>query len=311
MKLNQLQYFLRIVEAGSLSRAAQSLGVAQPALSQHVANLERELDAALLERSSRGVVCTPAGDLLYEHARTISRQIERAQTAVRHLGQSPQGEVAAVFAATVAPIVATPFAIAVAERLPEITLHIREGMSIDLARMVESGRADLALVPSGLLPSGVESEQALVEEFVFGGKTGADGDVPGPIEFAEACRYPQVVPTRPHYVRNTLEQLAFDSGVRLNVKAEQDSPRLVRRCISSGHAYAMMPENAFVEDAERKLVFTRKIEKPEISRALHIISPRPAPRDGVIASVRSVLRRTIVDLWRAGRLRGGLRIEAS
>lgn len=310
MKINQLRYFLKIVEAGSLSRAAESLGVAQPALSQHVANLEQSLDVALLKRSPRGVACTPAGELLYEHARTIVRQIARAESAVRHIGQSPQGEVAVVIAATVAPILAAPFAIAVAERLPDVSVQIKEGMSIDLARLVESGRADLALVPRGLLPGGVDSEQAFTEEFVFGGRKGLDGDSDEPIDFADACQFPLVLPTRPHYVRNTLEQVAFDSGVSLNVRAEQNSTRLLRRFIGSGYGYSILPENSFVEDLERDLVFTRKITQPEISRALHIISPRPVPRDRVVAGVKSVLRELIVEQWRAGHLRGDLKIAA-
>ena len=118
MKVNQLTYFLAIVEAGSLSGAAQKLGVAQPALSQHVANLEQELDVALFERSSRGVVSTAAGDLLYEHARTILRQIQRAEADVRYLGQSPSGEVVVVLAASIAQLVSAPLATEVAAQFP-------------------------------------------------------------------------------------------------------------------------------------------------------------------------------------------------
>ncbi len=308
MKVNQLKYFLAIVEAGSLSAAAQSLGVAQPALSQHIANLEHELEVLLLERSPRGVSSTPAGDLLYEHARTIIRQFERAESDVRHLGHSPSGEIVVVVAASVAQIVAPSLAREVAERLPEVNLLIQEGMSINLARLVESGRADLAFVPSAILPSGVESEQILTEDLALGGARGEEGDSPGPIDFEEACRFPLVLPSLPHYVRNTLEQVAFDQGVRLNIKAEQDSPRLLPRLVASGYAYSILPENGFFEDQKLDSIFTRRIAKPDISRSLHIIWPKAASQDRLTVEVKSVMREVITALSISGHLRGSLKV---
>lgn len=311
MKVNQLTYFLAIVEAGSLSGAAQKLGVAQPALSQHVANLEQELDVALFERSSRGVVSTAAGDLLYEHARTILRQIQRAEADVRYLGQSPSGEVVVVLAASIAQLVSAPLATEVAAQFPEINLHIHEGMSINIAKQVESGRADLAFVPSVIFPSNVESEQILVEDFALGGAKGADGDTDAPIEFEAASRFPLVLPTRPHYVRNTLEQAAFDRGLHLNVKVEQDSARLLPRIVKSGFAYSILPENAFFEDLGVRDFFSRKIVNPEMSRSLHIIWPKASSRDRLTAGVRDVLRNVIIELSKTGRLRGELQIESA
>ena len=311
MKVNQLTYFLAIVEAGSLSGAAQKLGVAQPALSQHVANLEQELDVALFERSSRGVVSTAAGDLLYEHARTILRQIQRAEADVRYLGQSPSGEVVVVLAASIAQLVSAPLATEVAAQFPEINLHIHEGMSINIAKQVESGRADLAFVPIVIFPSNVESEQILVEDLALGGAKGADGDTDAPIEFEAASRFPLVLPTRPHYVRNTLEQAAFDRGLHLNVKVEQDSARLLPRIVKSGFAYSILPENAFFEDLGVRDFFSRKIVNPEMSRSLHIIWPKASSRDRSTAGVRDVLRNVIIELSKTGRLRGELQIESA
>ena len=91
MDLRQLKYFQRIVAAGSISKAASELHVAQPALSQQMANLERELGVRLLVRSKRGVQPTGNGRRLLEHARTILSQVDRAMAvargAVRDVGQ--------------------------------------------------------------------------------------------------------------------------------------------------------------------------------------------------------------------------------
>lgn len=88
MNFRRLKYFVKIVDIGSLTQAAEVLHIAQPALSQQVATLEGELDQQLLIRTKRGVTPTEAGKVLYAHARTILRQCEQAQLAVNNVGQT-------------------------------------------------------------------------------------------------------------------------------------------------------------------------------------------------------------------------------
>lgn len=72
MDLRQLKYFIAIAQSGSMASAAQSLGVAQPSLSQQMKQLEAELSVELLVRSARGVQLTEAGQVLLRHARSIT-----------------------------------------------------------------------------------------------------------------------------------------------------------------------------------------------------------------------------------------------
>ncbi|ERH64428.1 hypothetical protein N172_04390 [Pantoea dispersa EGD-AAK13] len=82
MNLRRLKYFIKIVDAGSLTQAAESLHIAQPALSQQLATLEGEVNQQLLIRTKRGVTPTEAGKMLYHHAFTILHQCEQAQRAI-------------------------------------------------------------------------------------------------------------------------------------------------------------------------------------------------------------------------------------
>ncbi len=88
MNFRRLKYFVKIVDIGSLTQAAEVLHIAQPALSQQVATLEGELNQQLLIRTKRGVTPTDAGKILYTHARAIyvsvSRPNWRCITLVRH-----------------------------------------------------------------------------------------------------------------------------------------------------------------------------------------------------------------------------------
>ena len=77
MQFRQLRYFVKIVEAGSFSRAAATIHVAQPALSQQIAELEERLGLKLLQRSARGVTPTAAGEVLFREASSILHQLDQ------------------------------------------------------------------------------------------------------------------------------------------------------------------------------------------------------------------------------------------
>ena len=93
MELRQLRYFLAIVDAQGLSRAAKQLHVAQSALSRQVADLEAELGVPLLVRSRTGVAVTEAGKVLYEYGQGIAKLVGDARTAVHFAAGSVAGSV--------------------------------------------------------------------------------------------------------------------------------------------------------------------------------------------------------------------------
>ncbi|SFI10502.1 LysR family transcriptional regulator [Bradyrhizobium sp. Gha] len=94
MNLRRLQYFVKIVDVGSLTQAADVLHVAQPALSQQLATLEGEVRQQLLVRTKSGVVPTEAGKVLYRHAQLILRQCEQARADMNAAAKNISGAVA-------------------------------------------------------------------------------------------------------------------------------------------------------------------------------------------------------------------------
>jgi LysR family nitrogen assimilation transcriptional regulator len=93
MDLRQLRYFVQISETANFSRAAEILHVAQPSLSQQMKNLEDELGVELLIRHARGVTLTPLGQQLYDDARRILHEVDRARDTLRTQSQSPSGRI--------------------------------------------------------------------------------------------------------------------------------------------------------------------------------------------------------------------------
>ena len=93
MDIRQIRLFCRIVDRRSFSLAADEMHITQPAASQQIRSLERELKTTLLDRSRRTVVPTDSGQVLYRYGREILDLHERAGTEIRDLGELVAGRV--------------------------------------------------------------------------------------------------------------------------------------------------------------------------------------------------------------------------
>ena len=108
MDLKQIEYFVRVAELGSFTRAAIALNVAQPALSRQIRLLEVELRQNLLKRNGRGATPTEAGLLLLEHGRGILHQVERTHEALGRARIDLTGRVALGLPPSVARVLTVP-----------------------------------------------------------------------------------------------------------------------------------------------------------------------------------------------------------
>ena len=149
MEFRQLRYFVRIVECGSFSRAAEHLNVAQPALSRHVRNLEAELGVKLLERTGRGVTPTEFGILMLERAQVVIYQITDLRTAIETKAGKVSGGVVLGITPTIGTVIEDTLIDVAHNRFPDISLKIVEsmrGFAEQWLEWVGSGRIDLAIV---------------------------------------------------------------------------------------------------------------------------------------------------------------------
>lgn len=144
MELRQLRYFVRVVDLGSMGRAAQDLGVVTSALSQQVSRLEGELSTRLLQRTAGGVRATDAGMAFYKQAQLALRHAEDAVRAAQQARLS--GHVSVGLAPSTAAVLAVPFLHAMRERYPDVRLRLVETLSGDLAAMLNARQLDLAVL---------------------------------------------------------------------------------------------------------------------------------------------------------------------
>lgn len=138
MELRQLRYFVRIIETGSMGRAALDLDIGVSALSQQMARLENELAIRLLQRTSRGVMPTSAGLAFYSQAQLALRHADDAVLAAREARLS--GHVSVGMAPSTASVLGVPFIHAMRESYADVRLHLVESLSGNLRFCIRSLR---------------------------------------------------------------------------------------------------------------------------------------------------------------------------
>ena len=148
LKLHHLRDLLAIVEKGSINAAARHLGVAQPALSRSIRDLEKEMGVPLLERHSRGTVLTPMGTLFARRATAAVSELRRARDEIQQLQGSVHGSVAACLSSlahvALLPRALRPFI----DRYPNVQLHLIEGVYPMVEAQLKSGAIDFYLGPA-------------------------------------------------------------------------------------------------------------------------------------------------------------------
>ncbi len=220
MQYRHLYYFVKIVEAGSFSQAARTIHVAQPALSQQIAELEASLGMPLLQRSARGVRPTVAGEKLYEEASSILRQLDNLPGLIRSSTGEIQGTVSVGMPASLSTTLVGPFIETCRKAYPKVTLKFVDGDSEFLREEVEKGRLDLALAyEDEFFPVVLRQPLFRQNHYLISSKLSAPtaGSI---ISLREVAKIPLVLPGPLNARRMVIDRTFAEAGLSLNLAAE-------------------------------------------------------------------------------------------
>ncbi len=276
MDETQLRNFMMICRCASITDAADRLGIAQPSLSQQLLRLEDEVRAKLFQRTSRGVALTDAGRMLQEHAATILLSMNRAREEVQAAEHVPQGDVTIGLPATASLILGVPLLIAVMQKLPQINLRLREGMSGMLRRSLGDGRLDLAVLYDPEGARYLSTKTIARETLLFVGPPGQFGErdsfgiakeMLDPLVFTQ---HKLILPSVTHGLRKLIEGRLhlgqFDSSVIL----ELDSLTHTKTLVAAGYGYTLLPHAAIMNELARGELSAAHIVGVDLSRTVAI-----------------------------------------
>jgi LysR family nitrogen assimilation transcriptional regulator len=307
MDLRQLRYFVGIVQAGSLSRAADHLHVAQSAISHHLASLETELDKQLVMRGPKGIVLTDAGAVLYRHAEAILRHVELAKQDATNTLSVPSGHVSIGFPSALSAILGFELFVRVRKAHPQILLHVTDGNSSLLRERLDTGRLDIAVLFAGHAERGLAVEPLLIEELFY--VTAATET--GPISLAEAARLPLLVPGPGSGVQRTAQQMFKEHGLSVTPIGEIDSVQTLCRAVASGIGNTILPWSALYDGGREITLNHRKFADARLTRPVALCLSEVAHHSPAIEAVASVLRDLVTELVASKRWQGVALIAAA
>lgn len=304
LTLRQLRYFVEIARSGSLSRASSHLSVAQPALSQNLAALEEDLGARLFERHARGVALSAAGERLYERALVLLAAVDGLKDEVAGRDAAPAGPVRVSLAGSLSTVLVAPLLQQVAARYPAITLTVLEGVSSESRLQVESGQAQLALMPNPSELQGMGALPLLEERFVLIGAPAVLEGSPPTWPLAEVLQRPLAQPDRAHDLRKVIEREAAAAGLAPDVRYELNSPAMLIAVVKAGLAVALVPATICEEALAAGSIVSREVVSPVLSRVQALVWREDRPLAPAAAAVRDTLVDVLAGLLAAGRLQG-------
>ena len=262
MDLKQLEYFVRVAEMGSFTRAASVLQVAQPALSRQVRSLEVELHQPLFDRNGRGVTLTPAGQRLLAHGRGILQQVERALHDLAEQRGVASGLLSIGLPPSLSRHLSAPLVEAFRQHFPKARLSVVEGLSTYALEWLTQGRIDCAVVYNATPTAAIELQPVLQERLCLisarppgAGARGADK----PVTLAELAQHPLVIPSRPHALRMRLETLLAEAGLKPQVALEIDSVPAMLDLVQRHPLHALLSLNAISGPGQAQAFVARPV----------------------------------------------------
>jgi len=293
MNLKQLEYFVRVAELGSFTKAALILNVAQPALSRQVRLLETDLRVTLLMRNGRGVVLTEVGQRLFDSSVGILQLVARVREDIDASRDEPAGRIVVGLPPSIGRLLTLPLVEAFRRTLPKARLAIVEGLTAHLAEWISTGRVDLGLLYNPEPQAALEVTPVLDEALGLVSPAGQPRPRKATVSFAELVHYPLIVPERAHALRKLLETQAALAGCKLEVALEVSSVQSILDLVRAGHGHAVLMGTALAASGQPGAFIMRPLVEPRLSSTLCLAVSAHKPPTPLLKHALRLLRELI------------------
>ena len=291
LNLHLLKLFHTVATAGSFSAAARELHISQPAVSKAVAELERQLDMALIERTGsrvgRGLMLTEAGSALNAHARGIFALEHAAIEELQERSGLKRGRLVIGASTTIASYWLPHYLHAFSRQWPEILVKVVVGNTHTIAEDLLDCQLDLALVEGPVHVEGVAYFPWREERLVLVAPSQTD-ELSMSAEELSRCTW--LVREAGSGTREVSSELLAKRGIRPSRTTEIGSNEGIARAVAGGLGVAMLPY-AVVEDLLllRRVVELHVPEVASLSRVLYRVERRDRPRSPAVGAFLDIL----------------------
>lgn len=309
MELRQLRYFVRIVELGSMGRAALDLGMVQSALSQQISRLEGELSTRLLQRTSKGTVPTEAGLAFFHEAQLTLRHADQAILAAQQARLS--GAVSVGLSPTNASVLGLPLMRAMRERYPDVRLHMVSALSGHLSSLLNARQLDLAIL-FDTQAARRWSVTPLLEErlFLIQSRRRPLWPLAERITLQQLQEKPLILPSGSHGLRSSIVTACAQAGFQPQLAMEIDSLTMLMEAVDAGLGATVQPWSAVnsYEDATERFWWS-EIDDEHVRRQALLCSLSDDELSPAALAARVVLTDCARQLVQSGKWMGARLVE--
>ena len=287
MELDQLRYFLQVASSHSFTRAAEELGISQPALSRSIQKLENELGVPVLVRKTRSVELTDAGVTLKTRAEQILSIVDDAKAEICDDGRTGRIRLGAI--PTVAPYFLPKFLKRFAKAFPDASTEIYEDTTKNLLRNCSEGEVDLALVALPISERYLEVQELFEEELFVALPKDHPLTQKSQLRWSDIESQPFVMLDEAHCLSDNIVTFCRQRAVQPVVVGRTNQLSTVQELVSLSHGISMVPRMARELDRSKSRVYC-SLSGTKPTRTIAFVWDKYRYQSRLLASFRECLQ---------------------
>lgn len=276
-KLDYYKVFCQVGESQSFSQAAKALYMTQPAVSQAIMQLEREMDIRLFHRTPKGAFLTDEGHVLFEYASSALHLLQVGEEKIGEFKNLTAGELKIGVGDTISRYFLLPYLERFHNRYPNVKFKIENGTTLDLCAMLKAGKVDIVVCNFPL------DDPALVlkpfkdvhDIFVCGEKY--KHLLSQPITYDELMKYPLIFLEPNSNTRRYVEKFILSKGTQIIPEFELGSHDLVLEFAKSNLGIACVTKEFSKEELDNERVTELKVVDPIPKREIGVCHLKRVP----------------------------------
>lgn len=291
MNLRDIHYLVALADHKHFGRAAAACFVSQPTLSTQIRKLEEELGVALVERTPRRVMLTPAGLDAVERARRIVAEVEQMKEAARREQDPESGAVRLGIFPTLGPYLLPHVVPQIRKRFPQLELLLVEEKSDVLLARLRDGRLDAAILALPLPDDQLHTELLFEEPFVLAVPKGHALASRGPLRMQDLDNERLLLLEDGHCLREQALEVCHLAGAHERGEFRATSLETLRQMVAANVGLTLLPTLAVQPPvAQSPDIHLLPFQDPPPSRRIAMVWRRSSAQDGFLRNLGEVFR---------------------
>ncbi|HJV45927.1 MAG TPA: LysR substrate-binding domain-containing protein [Bacillota bacterium] len=270
MELKQLEYFMAVCRELHFTRAAETLNITQPSLSQQIKLLEHEIGTPLFDRMGKKTVITDAGNILLKHCHTIFHEISQAKIAINELQGLERGDLKIGALLTVVNYLLPPTVISFHKKYENIKLSIQGLRTGDIVQGLLQNELDLGIVMLPLEHDDFISVPLYREKLALAVPFHHPYSKKDKISLHELINQSFILLPRTYCLRQLIDQTCSDLGLEINRFLEMTTMESIVNMVIEGIGVTLLPRS-YLEFINRSQLSIIPLVEPEITTEIGIV----------------------------------------